>query len=302
MGEIKNILVTGSNGFLGSHIITALIEADYRPILLLRSTSDLWRIEYLLDKCDKYIIDNPGHSISKLYEEYQIDGIIHTATDYGRDNSWANILRTNVIFPVDLIEQGVKAGIKVFINTDSFFAKPIYNQEYLKHYTRSKRLLEEFLKDFGGGLKIFNLRLEHVYGEDDAEQKFVTSIIKRLLMNDEEILLTEGQQKRDFIYVKDVVNGFIAVLDSTVNIKEHYQEFQLGTGKSISVRGFIEHIAQAVGSSSRLKFGALPNRKGDIEDSVADIKRIKELGWTHIYDTDQAIKNIVKKEKIRFGI
>lgn len=195
MGEMKKVLITGANGFLGSHILIELLQEGHLPVLILRSTSDLWRISHLIGKCITYIIDQKRIDWSLIFSENDIDGIIHTATDYGRNSKYSDIIKTNVLFPLELIEDGILKGLKYFINTDSFFSKPMYQQSYLNQYTSSKRILENILIDMAGKLKVVNMRVEHVYGENDSEQKFVTTILKQLILGEDEILLTSGKQK-----------------------------------------------------------------------------------------------------------
>ncbi len=232
---------------------------------------------------------------------HQVDCVIHLATEYGRDGSIVNLLRSNVIFPISLIETGLKKQLKLFINTDSFFAKSEFKQTYLKDYTDSKRILEKLLKDFSERLNIVNLRIEHVFGENDAEQKFFTAIIKKLLKNEPIIELTEGRQKRDFIYAGDAAEVYVSVIKYYEQLNK-YQEYQVGYGHSISVREFVEKIAETAGSTSVLNFGGLPSRENDILDSYAEVESLNKIGWQQKYNIDSAIKLIIKKERERFRI
>lgn len=301
MGEIKHVLLTGANGFLGSQILKSLLENGYQPIITRRPTSDLWRITSLLDSCKIFSLAANHNNLDELFGTYQIDAIIHTATSYGRNNEIIPILETNVIFPISLLEKGLKNRTQLFINTDSFFAKPVFNQTYLKQYTNSKRILEQLLFDFEGNIKIANLRIEHVFGENDSEQKFFTTILKKQLENEPEIPLTAGQQKRDFIYVGDVANAFITVLKNSDRL-DKYEEFQVGMGNSIQLKEFVQLLAKESQSKSNLGFGKLETRPGDIPDSFADIRKLTDLGWQPSLTREQAIKQTINKEKVRFAL
>jgi len=293
---MKKILITGANGFLGSHILKLLLKEGYHPILLLRATSDLWRIEEVLDQCDIFVLNEAEQNLKNVFNSHEIYGVIHTATEYGRDQPLSQLLKTNVIFPVELIEHGIRSNIKVFINADTFFAKPQFKQTYLNNYTESKRILEKFLVQLSQDVLVCNLRLEHVFGENDSPQKFVTAIINKLNENEKEILLTEGTQKRDFIYIEDAANAFIHVLKFADN-KNGYKEFQIGTGKSISIRAFVEEAARVTHSESNLIFGALPTREGDIKDSFADNANLIALGWEPKFDLQLALANLLLQDK-----
>lgn len=296
MGSLDKILLTGANGFLGSEILNELIAEGYSPIILIRKTSNLWRIENLLSNCEVFILDEGMTNLKTVFEENKIKGIIHTATDYGRDQSLINILKVNVLLPIEMIEYGIGNGLETFVNADTFFAKPEFQQSYLSNYTESKRILERLLLTLSEHLNVRNIRLEHIYGERDSEAKFVTTIFNKLINNEPEILLTEGTQKRDFIYVKDAAKAFIKVLKNTTN-KKKYCEFQVGNGQSISVRTFVEQMAEITESKSSLKFGALPARTGEIEDSFANTATLNEIGWKPNYSISQAVNNMIIRQK-----
>ncbi|UOE48197.1 NAD-dependent epimerase/dehydratase [Mucilaginibacter sp. SMC90] len=295
---MKNVLLTGATGFLGSHILESLIEHGYAPIILLRSSSDTWRIEHLKSKCEIFFLDELT-DVPLIFEKYNVDSIVNTATDYGRERSLSTILNTNLLLPLRLIEEGVKNGVKLFINTDSFFAKEQFNQKYLSNYTTSKKILAVTLEGVAGQLPIANVRLEHVFGESDSETKFVTAILKQVLQNKQEVFLSEGTQKRDFIYVKDVASAFITLLSTRENLTG-YNEFEAGIGESITVKEFINIMGDISGTKSQLLFGAVKRHEGEIEDSFANNKDLLKLGWTPKYSVNEALYNMIQKERKRF--
>jgi nucleoside-diphosphate-sugar epimerase len=296
---MRKVLLTGGSGFLGSHLLQLLIDKGYQPIVLLRSTSDVWRISHLKNSYTTFISDNHITDIPRLFAKQEIDTIIHTATEYGRQKPLSAILQTNVIFPLQLIEEGLKHGLKQFINTDTFFGKKHFNLSYLNDYTSSKRILENLLIGLSSKVKISNLRIEHVYGENDAEQKFVTNTFRQTIQNAGDILLSEGLQKRDFIYVRDVANAYTIILDQDHPLPG-FEEFEVGTGQSISVKELVTKIAAATNSTSTLNFGAVPGRDGEIADSKANNTTLKELGWEPKYSLDAALKMIAIVEQKRF--
>ena len=301
MGEIKRILLTGASGFLGSHLLQLLINKGYNPLIFLRPNSDKWRIQHLEEGYTSFVsADNGAISIANLFKQYKIEGILHVATEYGRGISLSSIIETNVLFPLRLIEEGIKNGLKLFINTDTFFGKKQFDLRYLNGYTTSKRILEGLLQGFSSALSIANLRIEHVYGENDSELKFVTNVLKQAIQNKSEILLTQGLQKRDFVYVEDVANAYISIIEHHDLIKG-YNEFEVGMGQSISVKEFVTNIAQVTETKASLKFGAIPVHDGEIKESCADISALKNLGWEPQYNIDTALLKIIQTEKKRFS-
>lgn len=285
----KKILLTGSTGFLGSHILEKLLNEGREVVILTRNQSNFQRIKYLKG-FHIFEVNQQWSNIDDIFLSYSIDTIIHVATDYGRSSPISDVFLSNVNLPIKIIEIGLKYGVKLFINTDSFFSKfPGYSN--LREYIISKRIFKEYLRSINE-LQIINLQLEHVYGENDSKGKFFPFIIDQLRTNVSEISLTDGRHKRDFIYVDDVVNAYIIVLQNKYKLNQ-YSDFEVGTGVSMSVRAFVEKIHFMLDSKSRLLFGAIPSRSDEILDSKANNLNLINLGWNIKFDMNSALKKII---------
>ena len=104
-------------------------------------------------------------------------------------------------------------------------------------------------------------------------------------------MLTEGKQRRDFIYIDDVVNNLAKILSiptqGRVNIP-------LGTGEGISIREAIIYLKEVTNSDSELVFGAIPSRKVE-PDSIADTFLMKKFGLSIRYDWKNGFKHLVEE-------
>lgn len=186
----ETILLTGATGFLGSRLLHKLVDTrKYKIIVLKRSTSNLVRIKDLLDNENiSYInVDKKTEVFYKeFFEQNPIDIIIHTATFYGRGDeaSITKVLESNMMFPLSLLEEAVKNGLKLFINTDSYFNKPNQTYRTLLDYSLSKKTLNLWLEYLSNKVKVANLRLEHIYGESDSPSKFVESMIRKIALDE----------------------------------------------------------------------------------------------------------------------
>jgi nucleoside-diphosphate-sugar epimerase len=289
----NKILLTGATGFLGSHLLKRLITTGADVVILVRETSNKERIQKL-EGFSTFTINQQLSNIDALFEMYSIDTIIHVATEYGRNVPYSSVLESNVLLPIKLIESADKNKLNLFVNTDSFFSK-FSNYSYLREYIMSKKILKDHLRSLSD-LQVFNLQLEHIYGELDSETKFFTSVMKRMLVNEKVIELTEGNQKRDFIYVLDVVDAYIAVLTNTKALGQ-YVDFEVGTGKSLSIMDLVLKIHQITESKSELLFGALTGRINEIQDSKASNLNLRKIGWNPQFTVETAIKRIVSLEK-----
>lgn len=272
----KTIVITGINGFLGSYL-ASFLNQDYHVVGLVRdihSNSRLINCNYPLFKSD-------SKSITDLFNRFEIHAVIHTATVYKPKFSIEELLQTNLLLPILLYEKANQYNVKAFINTDTFFNFENSKYDYLNSYTLSKQNCLSWLKSIGGSCKLINMKLHHIYGPNDAEGKFVTTILNKLKNNETSIALTLGQQKRDFIFISDVCDAYKIVLDNIVNFKEegNFKEFEVGTGESISIADFLLKAKELSGSSSNLEFGALPYRENEIMDAKANNNMLLQLGW-----------------------
>lgn len=273
--KLKNILITGGNGFLGSYIAKKLFK-KYNIIILEKDSFNLFRLKDIIN--DIIIFDQSNYK--RIFQDNKIDTIIHTATVYGRNSiQLSDLIYTNVLFPVKLIELGLKYGVSTFINTDSFFNDNKINYKYLGNYSLSKKHIIEWLKLLSGKLQIINLKLQHMYGPFDSDNKFVMQIINSLKNNIPEINLTLGEQKRDFIYIDDVVVAYSIILENLSKIKKGFSNYHIGTGCSISIKDFILTVHKLTNSKTKLNFGAIPYRENEFMDSKADLSEIFKFGW-----------------------
>lgn len=285
------ILLTGATGFVGKHLLKSLVYNGYSVIALVRRTSNT---NFLQQYTKEIYFTEDG--LDDIFIKNHIDGIVHTATAYGQNSSISEVLETNVLFPLKLIEYSVKYGSHFFINTDSFFTKSIGEYAYLNSYTSSKKILTSLIEQFANTTTVVNLKLEHVYGENDGDNKFIMQILKKLTSNEPFIDLTDGLQKRDFVYIEDVVEAFILILKNIEAING-FASIEVGTGKSISIREAVEIMHHKTKSKSILNFGALPTRIGEFKDSRANIDFLMNIGWRVKYNFETGIEKILEKTK-----
>ena len=142
-------------------------------------------------------------------------------------------------------------------------------------------------------IDFINIKLEQFYGPDDDLTKFPLFIIKNCLNNTPELKLTMGTQKRDFIHVEDVISAYSIMISKYITGKNNYYEYELGNGKAVSVREFVEFVHRMTHSKTVLKFGAIPFRNEEIMFSQADIEPLKDLGWYPKYNLEDGIMEII---------
>jgi nucleoside-diphosphate-sugar epimerase len=168
------------------------------------------------------------------------------------------------------LEIGIKYNLKYFINTDSYFNKDNLTYNALPNYSKTKKLFLSYLKDMGKDISIINMRLEHVYGPNDNSDKFITYLVKNMKLN-KKIPLTFGHQKRDFVFVDDVAEVYNnIILNITKLPTPYFEDLEIGLGKSIHLRDFIEILSLKIKTESILDYGVIEYRDDEIMNSFAN--------------------------------
>ena len=273
------ILLTGATGFLGSNILKALLKNEYGVCVIKRSFSDIRRIEKLIKEIKYVDIDKePLNAAFELYGPF--DFILHTATNYGHESTSQEIYNDNFNFPLRLIEMGIQYNTNAFINTDTFYRKFIDSSLHMKDYVNSKfKFFEEGLLLSKNKIMFINITLEHIYGTGDNDNKFIPWVISKIADNTSSIMLTQGLQKRDFIYIDDVVDAYKYVLEYVTLSSAGFYNFEIGAGESVPLKELIITIKDILSSETDLLFGAKPYRKNEIMESKADISSLLKMGW-----------------------
>ena len=292
---MKTILLTGGTGYLGSYILNNLISDDsYNFICLKRSTSSLHLIEKKNQK-NILFLNIEDKSWEKIASSHHIDIVFHLATNYGRDNvNFKSVLDSNFYFPLQVLQFSLKYKIPYFINTDTAL------QKFTNSYSLSKKQLLDWLFFHKSRIKVINLVLESTYGLDDGQ--FISYLIREILNNKEEINMTRGTQRRDFIHVSDVLSAINIILKNITTITSDFNEFGIGSGINYSIKNLALKIKKITdNNATKINFGAIPFRDHEVMDSMAQISNLCSLGWEPIIDIEKGLKmtiNLIKENKL----
>jgi len=287
----KTILLTGGTGFLGSHLAKRLVYEGFDVIIIKRSTSKLSPLESIINQVRFYDLDSID--IEKIFQENVIDIIIHCATNYGRFAvPPTDIIQANLFLPLKILQIAENYPVKTFINTDTILDKRV------SYYSLSKKHFLDWLSLFSQKMVCISVALEHFYGPFDDRSKFVSKIILDLLHEVDFIDLTLGEQKRDFIYIDDVVEAFMTLVNFSFDVPNNLYRYEIGTGKNIEIREFVQTVKTMTGNKvTRLNFGMLPYRENEIMESHVDISMLSRLGWQPQISLVEGLKYTIDQER-----
>lgn len=280
---MHTVLLTGWTWFVGSHLLEEL-RKHHKVILLKRSTSNLEKIDHLLPDKHIKLVNADKINIEDLFKKNRIDIIIHLATSYGRDGkSDAEVLMSTTVLPMELLDLWVKYGTRAFINTNSYFNQGISLSDNIWLHAESKRDFQKYAKNkiekSWGSMKLLDYMMWHVYGPRDGLHKLFPQIIRKMLQNEKKIDLVKGQNQRNFIYVKDVVNAYMCMLEYIRKMPNHYQEFYDRTGEVVTVRRMVELTKKFTNSTSEVIYGTIPDRANEIMTITPDEDTLLHQLW-----------------------
>lgn len=280
---MKTILITGINGFLGSNLAKRLSE-EYNIVGLEYDISNLHRI-----KDSNFKVYESGNRMpNEAFTAQKIDVIVHTATCYGRENeTLANVAKTNLTLPLNLLEKAIENRCTLFVNADTVLNR------FTSVYSLSKCHFQEWLYYFQKEIKVVNIQLEHFYGPGAGASNFISLMINRLINNEPEIELTQGDQLRDFVYIDDVVEAFYTVINRVSFIESPYSSLQVCTGQLISIKELMQLLKKHTTSTSELKFGVLPYRENEIMKSCSDNSALIKCKWQPKHTIEQGVVKTV---------
>ena len=313
---MKRILVTGGSGYIGSHTVLKLLEADYEVIILDNlSNSSLEvnnRINYLSNKKFNFIKGDlrDKNILKSIFSQFEIEAVIHFAgskSSFESDRYPLEYFENNITGSINLFKEMANKNVKkiVFSSSATVYGEPITKVckessrlSPISVYGKTKLIIENMLLDIKKAQpewRIFNLRYFNpigahpsgLLGEDPKNipnnlLPFLTQVAvgkrEELLVFGNDYDTCDGTGKRDYIHVEDLAMGHIAALNNIQKATEKNISLNLGTGKSYSVLEIIDTFEKC--SGKKIPYKIVEKRLGDISELIADptlAKRI--LGW-----------------------
>ncbi|TEB05272.1 GDP-6-deoxy-D-mannose reductase [Pelotomaculum schinkii] len=283
------VLVTGATGFVGSCLTRRLVDLEYDVHIFTRRNSNKWRIKDLLGRVAEYEVDlRDAGNVAKEVLKIAPAIICHLATygGFAFQKTPSVIIESNLIGTINLLRACEKTGFDCFINTGS-------SSEYgIKTAPMSECDILEPVGDYGVSkaaatlfcrseaivkkLPIVTLRLFSPYGPWDDPKRLIPYVIKSLLRGEPPVL-SVPEFCRDFVYIDDVLDGYLKVMKTPLTGGEI---FNIGSGKQHSIGEVVSLITNMLGNGLEPRWGMVNSHRPEPGSWVADIGKIKtKLGW-----------------------
>lgn len=300
MGNIdlkdKKILITGGSGYLGSFLRKELTKHQADTYVLSKDCEE---------KNNHFNIDitNFNETYSKI-QEIKPDIVFHLAADLNRNrdfSNYENMEAVNVKGTFNILKSLENLHTHfIFTSTSEIYgnnSSPFHENQVpnpVSPYSLTKINAENLIRTYCKNKKIeFTiLRVFNFFGENMSESFFIPQMINSL-KKEKDFLMTKGEQKRDFLYVKDVVNALVL---TSKNKKSYGQTMNVCSGEGIELSKFAKTVNNLINSKAKIVLGAIPYRKNEVWEMIGDNSKLKALtGFSPKFSIEKGLEIIINK-------
>jgi len=304
------ILVTGSEGFIGSHLTELLVEKGFevKAFVKYNFKNDWGWLEESKYKDYIEIYTGDVRDYDSVYDAMKdVDVVFHLAALIGIPYSYISPLayiKTNTEGTYNILESGRKLNLKriIITSTSEIYGTAQYVPIDEKHpynpqspYAASKaaadHLALSYYRSFGTPVTI--IRPFNTYGPRQSARAVIPTIISQILAGKKQIKLGNLSPTRDLNYVKDIANGFV-----TVGLHENTigDVYNLGSGQEISIGALAQKIIELTGKEVEIigDTQRIRPEKSEVERLLSNAEKAKNVaGWEPKYTLDEGLKETI---------
>ena len=325
------VLVTGAAGFIGYHLSKRLLEAGhevigadnindyYSPDLKFARLNELGiaRVDAEIDEipCFSEVYPNfifyrvdisNATALDGVFKKHTIDKVCHLAAQAGVRYSIENpsvYIQSNLVGFGNILEAVRHAGIDhlIYASSSSVYAEskevPFSTDQKVDHpislYAATKKANELMAHTYSHlyNISTTGLRFFTVYGPYGRPDMAYYLFTKAILKNEPIKVFNNGEMRRDFTYIDDIVEGLVRIIESPA--KENYKIYNIGNHKSEQLGDFIAILEKHLGKTARKEF--LPMQPGDVSQTYAEVSDlIEDYGYAPNTSIDEGLKRFVQ--------
>ncbi len=303
----KKVLITGGAGFIGSHLTEELIKINAKILVIdiklypksyfvLKNLQKKVRLE-LVDIAKK-------NKINQIISRFKPEYIFHLAAEAIVNNSYDNpykTFQTNVMGTVSILEAArelnsvegviVASSDKAYGKTKKTYTEdsPLKGDHpYDVSKSATDLIAQTYYKTYG--LPIVVTRFGNVYGEGDIHSdRIIPGICEAVIKEKTLLVRSDGKYVRDYIYVKDVVNGYIFLAENVKKING--EAFNFSSSDTYSVLDLIKKAEKVL--NKKIEYKILNIAKNEIPYQHLDDAKVKKLGWKTSYNLELSLKKVL---------
>jgi len=304
------VLVTGGAGFIGSHLVDALIKQGYQVVVV--DNLSTGRPENINPAATFYQADISSSELERIFEKERPELVNHQAAQTVIKKSMEDPVfdaRQNILGSLNLVLQCLRFGVKkiVYASSAGIYGEPEYRPVDENHpvapisyYGISKHTVEHYLhlSQLENSLSYIVLRYSNVYGprqSPEGEAGVVAIFTRQMLQGERPTIFGKGDKTRDYIYVADVVMANILAMEKSINGVHN-----ISTGVETSDQEMFDILAGLTGYQDNPHYA--PVRKGEIYRICLDSSKAqKKLGWQPQFLLGEGLRETVNYYRSMFG-
>jgi UDP-glucuronate 4-epimerase len=330
-----NILVTGAAGFIGFHLTRRLLAEGFF-VIGIDNMNDYYDIQ--LKKNRLKLLEGNSHfefhqidlsdrgSLFQLFEDKSIPIVINLAAQAGVRYSLSNphsYVTSNLVGFVNILEACRHYSVKhlIYASSSSVYGAnvniPFSTRDSVDHpvslYAASKKANELMAHTYSHLFQIptTGLRFFTVYGPWGRPDMAYYSFTKDIIEGNPIKVFNNGDMRRDFTYIKDIVEGIIRLLDKPPQHNSEwdrvnpdpsssyapYKIYNIGNHKPVNLMDFIKILEKLIGKTAKMEF--LPMQAGDVKETYADISDLhQDVGFYPSTSIEEGLAEFVKWYKL----
>ena len=292
----QTVLITGGAGFIGSHVAKVLLNRGddviivdnfndyYDPKIKRDRIKDLEKLENKPTIAELDVSDKDA--LEKVFSNNKITKICHLAGQAGVRYSIENPYtyeESNVLGTLNMLELAKEYNVKDFIfassssvygaNTKMPFKESDKTETPMSLYAATKKMQELMAYTYHSlyGLNCTGLRFFTVYGDWYRPDMALFLFAKKMFAGKPIDVFNNGEMRRDFTYIDDIVSGVIASIDKAYP----YEIFNLACGEPVQLMTYIDELEKAIGIKAEKNM--LPMQDGDVPATEANISKAKKM-------------------------
>ena len=289
---MKKVLLTGANGFIGRHTLEGLLERDYEVHAISSQDVDKGVPSIHWHKVDLLKPDQ----ISGLLSRVQPTHLLHFAWVTEQGKYWTSLENVEwVQASIDLVREFARRGGQRVVMAGTC-AEYDWRQGYCTEgktplvpaqlYGVCKNALQKILHGFAeqAGISAAWGRIFFLFGPYERKERLIPSVINSLLKR-EPVRCSHWNETRDFLFVQDVADAFVTLLESNVT-----GPVNISSGQGMQIKEIIKKAASQIGGIERVQWGSIEVPSMETPDLVGDNRRLcKEVGWSPKYDLERGL-------------
>lgn len=284
---MKKILVTGSNGFIGSYLLKRLVN-DYEIHSLVSDLRNHAQVRQEIETVNPDVVIHLAARTEveqSFYEQTTFSDINYTGTVNLIDSLIATNKKPKIIFastmevygwqPVsDIIRDGGELKTIPVFDTETTIPNP--NAPYAVAKYACEKYIEYAHRSFG--LEYVNIRQTNAYGRPDNNFFVTEQIITQMLSNEKECKLGYKDPYRNFIFIDDLIDAWVTILEQFDNVANTV--YNIGPNNPIKIENFAKLIADKLDWKGELIWNKKPKRPGEIYLLNSSEEKLKQkTGW-----------------------